>query len=417
MNSRWMNGAVAAAIASTIGCSGQVAATPSDGGPQHDAPLAQDGGNDSEASPPHDGGIPPEASPPEADNCQSPGVNCTVPPSPPSGAAPPPTGTSPHDYAIHKLYLGDTDRTGVTSATAWTSYGYNLDDLVTTRQSTDVCVLAAGASKVTQADGLGGIDNSFGANILPILITTAGSSFSAKIDTEIASGTFTDLMYVTGFDDAVGNTTTANGLSGVFLVGGNYATMNHGAPAWNLATQWPIEPESLNGCPAGVCPAGTDPVAHAKVQFASAYQKNGTFVSGGPVDIVVDLDVGTAAPFALSIHAACLTFAPLVAGSVTNVSFAGALATTELVTALQGVAGSVSTSLCSGSAFQSIAQQIEQASDIVLDPSTGAISNQAGVSCNAVSIGLGFDATEIAPPTSASITDPTPTPPSLCGDQ
>ena len=413
-----MSGALAAAIASSIGCNGQVASAPSDGGTQHDAPVPEDGGYDSPGSPPYDGGgqPSPEASPSQGDTCDTPGVDCTVPPPPPSGATTPPTGTTPHDYAIYHLYLGDTDRTGVTSYEAWTSFGYNLDNLVTTKTSTDVCTLAAGASKTTQEDGVGGIDNSFGENILPILITTAGSNFSAEINGEIDSGSFTDLMYVTGFDDLAGNTTTASGLTGVLLAGGDYATIDHGAPAWDLGTQWPIEPESLNGCPAGVCPAGTDPITNAKVQFPSAYQKNGTFVNGAPVDITLNLSFG-ASPLALSIHSASITFAPKVPGSVTNGTIAGVLATTELVTALQSVAGTISVSLCSGSAFQSIAQQIEQASDIVLDPSTGAVNNVAGVACNAISIGLGFDATEIAPPTSANITGPTPVTPSPCGDQ
>ena len=299
---------------------------------------------------------------------------------------------------------------------AWAAFGYNLDGLVTTRQSTDVCALGAGASKATQTDGNGGIDNSFGENILPILITVSGSDFSAKINAQIAGGAPTDLMYVTGFDDLPGNTTTATGLTGVLLGGGNYATVNHASPAWNLGTHWPIEPESLNGCPGGVCPTGTDPVAQAKVRLPDAYQRNGTFVSGSPAEIALNLSFG-GAPLTLSIHSSSLTFASRVPGSVTNGTLAGVLATQELLASFQAVAGAISTSLCSGSAFQSIAQQLEQAADIVLDPTSGAVSNHAGVACNAISIGLGFDATEIAPPTSADITGPTPVPPNPCGDQ
>jgi hypothetical protein len=356
----------------------------------------------------------PEAAPPGSDNCQSPGVTCTVPPTPPSGATPPPTGTTPHNYAIRHLYLGDTDRTGISSSQAWAAFGYNLDDLVTSESSTDVCTLVAGASKVTQVDGNGGIDNSFGANILPILITTSGANFSETVNAEIVDGTFTDLIYVTGFTDTSGNTTTALGLTGVLLAGGDYATIDHGAPAWTLATHWPIEPESLQGCPAGVCPAGTDPIASAKVQFADPYQKAGTFVSGGPAVVSLTLTLA-GQPLPLTIHGATLTFAPDAPGSVTDGTIAGALRTAELVAALQNAAGSISTSLCSGSAFQSIAQQIEQAADIVLS-SSGAVSNQAGVACNAISIGLGFEGSEIAIPASSDITGPTPTPPSPCGD-
>jgi hypothetical protein len=39
-----------------------------------------------------------------------------------------------------------------------------------------VCTLAAGAAKVTQDDGTGGIDNSFGENICPIMDTISGGA-------------------------------------------------------------------------------------------------------------------------------------------------------------------------------------------------------------------------------------------------
>ena len=115
-----------------------------------------------------------------SDSCTSAGTNCIVQPAAPSGGSP---TSAKHNYAVSKLYLGDTDRTGVTSQTAWKAFGYNLDNLVTTKNSTDVCTLAPGASKSTQADGNGGIDNSFGENILPIVITTAGSGAAASINT------------------------------------------------------------------------------------------------------------------------------------------------------------------------------------------------------------------------------------------
>jgi hypothetical protein len=50
---------------------------------------------------------------------------------------PPPTPiTAAHNYAVHKLYLGDTDRTGIANPSAWMSFGYDLDGLVTTADST-----------------------------------------------------------------------------------------------------------------------------------------------------------------------------------------------------------------------------------------------------------------------------------------
>jgi hypothetical protein len=56
-----------------------------------------------------------------------------------------------------------------------------------------------------------------------------------------------------------------------------------------------------------------------------------------------------------------------------------------MVSAFQAVAGHLSTSLCSGSTFQSIATQLENASDILPDG-----SNNAAASCSAISIGMTF---------------------------
>jgi hypothetical protein len=360
-----------------------------------------------------------------SDTCANAANDCIVqPPAPSSGS---PTSAS-HNYAVHTLYLGDTDRTGVTNSAAWKAYGYNLDNLVTAKTSTDVCTLAAGASKVTQIDGNGGIDNSFGENILPIVITTAGSDAASKINQSIADGSFTIMTYVTGFDDSASNTTSATGLTGLLLAGGSYAAAHDGgAPTWDTTTNWPIVPTIMNGCSATTgCGAGctygsaagacsVNPLTAATITFPTAYQAGGTFVNGSPSTLALNLSIGGQS-LSINVHSALITFEPKAPGSVTDGTIAGVLITTELVSALQSVAGNISTSLCSGSAFQSIAQQIEQASDIVIDTSSGAVSNSAGPMCNGISIGLGFEGTEIAAPTSSDIEAVSAAAPNPCAD-
>jgi len=337
-----------------------------------------------------------------------------VPPPPPSG--PTTTLTAPHNYAVHQLYLGDTDRMGVTNPDAWRSFGYDLDGKITTAASTDVCTLIPGASKIVQVDGNGGIDNSWGSDIMPIL-GTLDSTFSQTENNVIQSGGGTPLFYVVGFDDSAGNMTTATGLSGSALAGANYP-MAHGGmlPTWDLNTHWPVAPESLNCFPSGGadgCTTSTDPIAAADVRFPAAFQTQGTFVNGTPSSLTLRLAIGGNL-MVLNLHSAVVTFDPQMPGAVTNGTIAGAIDTAELITALKLVAGHISTALCSGSAFQSIASQIEQTSDIVLSGDT--VSNSPGTACNAISIGLGFDAIEIAPPTGADIAPQTPPGPDPCGD-
>jgi hypothetical protein len=348
-----------------------------------------------------------------SDLCASlPATACQDPPKPPSGGMA--ATSSKHNYALHKLYMGDTDRAGVQSAEAWKSFGYDLDGKITTQASTDVCQLQAGASKSVQIDGNDGIDNSFGANIMPI-IQTLTSGASQTVNDSIQAGSFTVLSYVVGFDDSAGNMTTATGLTGVLLAGGDYgAAHDGGAPTWDMSTHWPIRPELLSCYPStgsDMCTSSTDPIAAADVQFKSAFQTKGTFVNGTPGDLMLSLTISDST-ITLDVHSAIVSFDPKAPGSVTNGTIAGALNTNELIAGLQKVAGHISMILCAGSAFQSISTQIAQTSDIVV--SGNSVTNDASTMCNGISVGLGFDATEIALPTGADIAPMTPAGPDPC---
>jgi hypothetical protein len=177
---------------------------------------------------------------------------------------------------------------GDAKPTDWLGIGFDLDGKCTAKWSTDVCTLAPGASKLTQTDGVGGIDNSWGENICPILDTTSGVGACSSAIAQVLVAT-----------DPSGRGTISMTVSGSTL-------------------QFPI--------------------------WDTYVVTNG---SGG---------------------------------------FLGAVAPTPgVINGLQAVAGAISTSLCSGSAFQSIAQQIAQGSDILTDG-----TNVAGTSCNAISVGLKF---------------------------
>ena len=73
-------------------------------------------------------------------------------------------------YAVSTVFLGETDRSGVAIKDAWKQYGENIDGLVSTKTSTDVCKRVAGADSAKQEDGLNGIDNAFGRTVLGFLL-------------------------------------------------------------------------------------------------------------------------------------------------------------------------------------------------------------------------------------------------------
>jgi hypothetical protein len=336
-----------------------------------------------------------------------PAYDGSVPPGvPPNPGGPTPNGTGSTVLAMSKIYYGDTDRSGVFSQDAWRQYGMNIDGNVTTASSTDTCTLGSGASKSTQVDGTNGIDNSFGENIMPILLAAAGASYgdggvdpSHVANTRLQQGDATELVRL----DALGSGPNYAPLPGAIYRAAPTAT----APPWNGSEVRDVDVAYTNGSSAS-----------PSVIFGSGYMSQRTWVGEPPTQIPLDLHfaggTGGSAASPLTVRAAQLTM--LVAqnnASATQGVIAGVLDTQEFIDWLKPIAGNVSISLCTASAFDSIAQQILQAADIVLEPD-GTVTNDASVACNAISIGLGFDATAVTIGNAVSVPVATPTP--VCGD-
>jgi hypothetical protein len=330
-------------------------------------------------------------------------AGCSSTPAATPGQPPPPpsSGTATTDvktFAINSLMLGEADRSGgAPSNSAWKSYGYNLDGLTTTKDSADVCTLAAGAPKTNQVDGNNGIDNSFGSVILPIIQSAASlPTPSQTITQSIDGGSFTIQLKITGLSsDAKQN---ATGLKGELFASGSYG----GTPAFDANTDWPVEPALLND-PADISKG-------SKIAFNNAYVNNGTFVSGdlsaGGVTVSISL-VFQGVALTLSVNHAVITFDHTSDADAANGTIAGVINTQELITGLKSVAGRISSSLC-GSAFDGIAQQIQQASDILSDG-----TNASGKNCDGISIGLGFTGKLIHDPTKIATSDAS-VPPDPC---
>ncbi len=301
-------------------------------------------------------------------------------------AAPPTTSTAERNFALNALFLGDTDRAGNPSQSAWRKFGYNIDGKVTDKTSTDVCTPAPGAGKTPQVDGENGIDNAFGSIIIPI-IQTFSQGISKRVTDTITSGSFTIMIDTVGLSDDAKQTNT--GLTGQLFAGGNLT-----APTFSKADDWPVRPELLQD--------GKTIAGGSKVQFKDAFVVGGTWVNGAGSDVTLSLAFGGVA-LDLTIHKATISWDHAGSDSL-NGTIAGVINTKELIDGLRKVAGRISDSLCEGSAFQSIAQQIEQASDILSDG-----TNKAGVPCDGISIGIGFTGKEIGlPKTVAPLGTPGP---------
>ncbi len=289
-------------------------------------------------------------------------------------------------YALKTIQLGDADRSGAPSQTAWKKYGYDLDGLVSTDKSADHCKLKAGAPNKVKLDGDEGTDNSFGANILPI-ITTASPDAAKSINDNLTSGSFTVIIEAKGLDGAADQTNT--GLSGQLFAGGKLAT----PPKWDGTDEWAVLP--------GLLKDGQSVAGGSKVSFADSYVSKGLFVSGSDATVTLSLSVGGAS-LDLTINKATISFKKPASGVLaTEGTISGVLATEQLITELKKVAGRVSTTLCEGSTFENIASQIRQASDI---GSNGA--NTSGSDCDGISIGIGFTAAQVKAPTKVEAAGP-----------
>ena len=294
------------------------------------------------------------------------------------------------NFAIHHLWLGDSlpdpafppDPTG----TAWSKFGYNIDGLVTNESSTDVCTLntAAHATTKVQIDGVDGIDNSFGKNIVPFLASVL-SNLSESVSTDIEKGSFTILLGTTGLLPSLTQTNT--GLTGALFQGAAYG----GAPATNdagsllVTDDWPVSSGSIAGGRASLD-------AGAAVQFPSAYVSNGLWVNGTPGDVTLDLSF-QGQPLVLQIHQAIITFHHTADATgqdhATGGIISGVLKASEFLREIDEVAAQQH--YCSSAGL--LLNFIASTADILADG-----TNVAGKACDGISIGLAFDADAIAAP-------------------
>jgi hypothetical protein len=292
--------------------------------------------------------------------------------SPPAGdpKSPYPASARPRFYAIRKLYLGDADRAGNASSSAWRGFGFDIDGRATTHDTPGPCALASGASKSTQVDGDCGIDNSFGENLLPIFLTSFASDLATRMNAAIADGGPTDIFVV----DDVGSARDASRMNGEIVQG---APLGH-SPAWDGADRWPVDEASLSG-------PGFE---EGKLQLGG-YLRDRVWVGtapngGGAITVVTVEGVPVRAPITRLVVSARISDdgSQLLDGTISAVIDAEGM-----IRALRGFLPKIG--WCSW--WQSgVSQQVRQASDILGDG-----TQDLERPCDGISIGLGFEASEI----------------------
>jgi hypothetical protein len=296
------------------------------------------------------------------------------PPGPPDGA--PNADGSGQAYAVSKLYLGGSRKDGTPDPNAWKDIGYNLDKKISTAESTDLCRPAAGGAKQqVYPDGNDGIDNAFGKILLPVILSLAPDA-ETSINDSLGEGSFTVILNHTNLGDG------ANYLN---LLSKLYAGQDLGNPPANDGTDvWPVAPE---------LPQNPDDIESSKVQFPNSYVNNNVWVSGSPGTVTLSVAVQG---FQLALVITQATISMQLAEdhqSASNGVIAGVLEVEPFLVELQKIAGSLSPELCdpNSTLFQNVAASIRGASDIL----TGGLQDP-NQECNAISIGIGFDAVPVS---------------------
>lgn len=337
-------------------CGGDVVVNDGEGGQGGDAttPTSQGGGA---TTPTGQGGDPTPTG--------STGVT-TTPTSPPDGFL--------SSFAVRRLRIGDTTPDGQPSSTAWKQYGFNLDGKVSNAGSNDLCKPVSGANPASvYPDGDDGIDNSFGRNVLPIFLAL-NPSMGQSTNTFIEKGGYTVLLQIQGI------TPGATGTFFTYAATGSFPPNQ--APQWDGLDAWPIRSTSLgNGKPPG-------PSCLYSMSTVSGGAGQRVWQSHTTCSIELIL---TSQGYEMTIPLREVRMTAVLSDDNTKMTsgrIGGVIDTEQFVAEMAKVAGSLDPSLCPPSAtFESIAMQIRQASDILLDG-----TQNPNATCNGISIGLGFDA-------------------------
>ncbi|MFO0569842.1 MAG: hypothetical protein U0263_29600 [Polyangiaceae bacterium] len=328
---------------------------------------------------------------------------------PAKGSGGPAAGSGDTVVALNKLFLGDTDYSGNPDPNAWRTIGYNLDGLISTKNGTNHCKYQEGATKSSvQTDGENGIDNSFGSNLVKIIASLSANP-SNTISQSLSDGDFTIMLKMAKLEDKADQTGIVTGLYG----GAKFSALipdckatptdpNCVAPKFDGSDKWPVLPELLNN----------GNIDSPKVSFPDSYVAGGTWVSGseGDLDLTVSIQGFS---LALKITKAVISTDLSGAGATAKATkgvIAGIIPTEQLIGELKKVAGGFDQTLCEGQTFESIAQQIRAASDIMADGSNGDPTK----TCDGISVGLGFEALAVqlggVAPAASAPEDPCATP-------
>ena len=307
-----------------------------------------------------------------------------APPAP--GPTNAPNGTATVTFAVSKLYIGDTDPDGTPDhSNGWTRYGFNIDGVASSNLAGFCKPVDNASPQQVHGEGPSGIENSWGHNILPILLGIAANT-STKLNAGIASGSYTQLFSL----GALGAGSSYNPIASQVTQGGALLA----TPKFDGTDVWP----SVQG---------------TTVTLGSSYLTGNTWVSapaGSSVSIPWFTLGSLGATTTLTINHAVVSMSLDAAhANATRGVISGVINTQAYIAQIKATAGTLDPSFCSPGnvTLESVAAQIAQASDIMSDG-----TQDPTQTCDGISIGLGFDGALVQVGAAVAPTSP----PNPCAD-
>lgn len=271
--------------------------------------------------------------------------------------------------AVSQLSFGEGD------SSEWKSVGFNIDGLVSTAVSTDVCKPNAGAStSMAYPDGDEGIDNSFGKNLLSLILSLY-PTWVTDINAGIQKGSFTSMLKLECLPPEGDVPKFTSKLFGGTALGA--------APKFDGTDKWPVAPELLSDL--------MDPDS-STVVFSKSSVTGQTFDTGKNETFILTVPLKTqtdSTSIKLTLYGARTTM--ILADdrkSATKGIIGGVLNTEEVVAEIKKVGALLD--LCGTTVFDNILEQVRQSSDILADG-----TQDPDKTCDGISIGLAFEMKEV----------------------
>jgi hypothetical protein len=285
---------------------------------------------------------------------------------------------------MRTIDLGDSDpNSGQTDSEAWQSFGFDIDGASSSCASGPFCQPQAQARVGDLGDGQGGIDNSFGRNIVPML-TAFTPTPTKEASASIAAGLTTNLIAIRGF--GIGQ--NASGMSASMVVAGPLGS----TPTWSTSDAWPVDSSSLRG----------GNIDAPLLSFPASYLTQRVLVAA-PASGEGEISLGILAsvPFLLPIRHVQIAMTVSADGSTATGTVSGILLVEGLLRAASAVVAAKLATYCSSGGIDSTDAEIVDAADIPLDGTADTTQQCAGIS-----FGIGFTAVraqlgpvvDVAPP-------------------